>query len=67
MISKHAGKLVFCGFFLVFLGVLLPLLMVVKVIEASFVLSFVAYASSAGGLLLGIVGAVLYWGGGEGS
>ena len=66
MISKHAGILVFCGFFLVLLGVLLPLLMVVKVIEASFILSFISYASSAGGLLLGIVGVVLYWGGGEG-
>lgn len=67
MMSKHAGKLVACGFFLVLLGVVVPLLMVVKVIEASFVLSFVSYASSAGGLLLGIVGLVLYGGRGQGS
>lgn len=52
------------GFILVFCGVLIPLLMVIRVIGASFALSFLSYALSVGGLLIGIIGIVLYRDGG---
>jgi membrane associated rhomboid family serine protease len=48
------------GFFLVLLGVALPLLMVLRVIPPGFALSFVAYAASFGGLILGVIGSAMY-------
>jgi len=48
------------GFVLVLVGVLLPLLMVLRLIPAGFALSFLSYAASSAGLLLGIVGSALY-------
>lgn len=48
------------GFVLVSLGLLLPLLMVLQVIPAGFALSFVSYAASLVGLMLGIIGSVWY-------
>ncbi|MGB9723096.1 MAG: hypothetical protein ACP5OO_03820 [Chloroflexia bacterium] len=48
------------GFVLVVLGWLGPFLMVIKVIPASFWLSFLSYGLSVLGLFLGIAGASLY-------
>jgi|YelNatPaOPRAMG01_1025707.scaffolds.fasta_scaffold56743_1 hypothetical protein len=48
------------GFVLVSLGVLLPLLMVLQIIPAGFALSFLSYAASLVGLMLGIIGSVWY-------
>lgn len=53
------GLMVF-GFFLVLIGIVLPALMVLRLIEPSFALSFLSYSSSIGGLFLGIIGAALY-------
>jgi hypothetical protein len=51
------GKMIFIGFIMVIVGFILPMLMVIQVLKASFLLIFIAYAVSAGGLLLGFVGA----------
>ena len=48
------------GFVLVLLGVLLPLLMVLRIVPPGFALSFIAYAASFAGVLLGVIGSALY-------
>lgn len=45
------------GFVLVLLGFLLPFLVVIKMIENSFFLSFLAYGAQVSGLILGVIGA----------
>lgn len=56
----HPREMIALGFVLVLFGVLAPLLMVIKVIETSFVLGFLSYGASVVGLLLGIIGAAMY-------
>ncbi|MDT8306804.1 MAG: hypothetical protein RRC07_12780 [Anaerolineae bacterium] len=41
-------------------GVVLPFLMVIRVIEPSFLLSFISYAASVVGMFLGFLGAFSY-------
>ena len=48
------------GFVLVLLGAVLPFLMVMRIIESTFFLNFLAYGSSMVGLLLGFIGASQY-------
>jgi hypothetical protein len=60
MIHLHPKKIIAIGFVLVLFGFLAPFLMVIKVIKASYALSFLSYAASVGGLLLGLVGAAWY-------
>ena len=56
----RALEIIGLGFVLVVLGFLLPLLMVMQIIEASFLLTFIAYIASFTGLILGIIGAAYY-------
>lgn len=56
----HPREMIALGFVLVLFGFLAPLLMVIKVIEASYALSFLSYGASVSGLLLGIIGAAMY-------
>ena len=60
MTRLHPGKMIAIGFVLVLFGFLAPLLMVIDVIEANFLLSFLSHGASVTGLLLGIVGAAQY-------
>jgi len=53
-------EIIALGFVLVLFGFLIPLLMVIKVIETSFLLSFLSHGASVAGLFLGLVGAVSY-------
>lgn len=53
-------ELIGVGLILVTTGCIVPFLMVVQVLEASFLLSFLAYAASVGGLMLGVIGAANY-------
>jgi len=55
-----AVKLMVIGFGLLLIGVLLPFLMVLRLIEPSFPLSFLAYACSLTGLVFGLLGAFQY-------
>ena len=52
--------ILFLGFFLVLTGAVLPFLMVLKFLPASFGLSFLSFSASLTGLLLGLIGAVTY-------
>jgi hypothetical protein len=44
------------GFLLMVMGVALPMLMIVKIIESTFFLNFLAYSASLVGLILGMLG-----------
>jgi hypothetical protein len=48
--------LLWIGGFLVFLGWLLPLLMVIKVLESTFFLNFFSWGASVTGFFLGLLG-----------
>ena len=50
----------FYGFLLLLLGFLLAFAMVLKVIEAGFLLSFVSYGASLSGLIIGMYGAASF-------
>jgi hypothetical protein len=56
----HPWKLLLLAFVLLVAGLLLPLLMVLRVIPSTFFLNFLSYAASFSGMILGLVGAVLY-------
>jgi len=60
MMRIHPWKIIAIGFVLVLFGFLGPFLMVIKVVEASFLLSFLSHGASVSGLLLGIIGAAMY-------
>jgi len=53
-------QLILIGFILSVMGVVLPLLMVIHIIESTFFINFVSYISSVVGLFLGIIGAASY-------
>jgi hypothetical protein len=55
-------QIILVGFVLVLSGFVLPFLMVIQIIPASFVLSFLSHAASVSGLFLGIIGAAMYVG-----
>lgn len=48
------------GFVLVFLGFLLPFLMVLHILESTFFLNFFSYTASVLGLFLGIISVAFY-------
>lgn len=50
------------GFFLLILGVVLPALMVIKIVESTFFLNFVAYSASLLGMVIGFIGSVMLYG-----
>jgi hypothetical protein len=52
--------MIFLGGGLLLLGVVLPLLMVMKILESTFFLNFFAYAMSLCGFFLGLIGAMTY-------
>jgi membrane associated rhomboid family serine protease len=56
----HPWKLLLLAFILLLLGLLLPLFMVLRVLPSTFFLNFFAYAASFSGMILGLIGAVLY-------
>jgi hypothetical protein len=48
------------GITLMLLGIILPFLMVIKVLESTFFLNFFAYGASVAGLALGTIGFALW-------
>ena len=60
MRGMQPWKLILIGFVLVLFGAVAPFLMVMQVVESSFLLSFLSYGASMVGLFLGLVGAALY-------
>jgi hypothetical protein len=60
MIHNHPRATILVGFILVLLGFLLPLLMVLDILESTFLLNFFAFGSGVAGFLLGVVGMAYY-------
>jgi hypothetical protein len=56
----HPWKLLLLAFILLLLCLLLPLFLVLRVLPSTFFLNFFAYAASFSGMILGLIGAVLY-------
>ena len=48
------------GILLMLLGIVLPFLMVIKVLESTFFLNFFAWGASVAGLALGTIGFAMY-------
>lgn len=53
-------SLMLYAFFLLLFGLLLAFAMVIKIIEAGFLLSFLSYGASLSGLILGLFGAASF-------
>lgn len=53
-------QMIFLGAFLLLLGVIIPFLMVTKVIEPTFTLSFLSHFSSVSGMIIGFWGIISY-------
>ena len=53
---QHPLRLIAIGFALLVIGVILPFLMVLELLESTLFLNFVAVASSLAGLVAGFVG-----------
>lgn len=49
-------RLIVIAFVLLLVGALLPFLMVLRILQPSFALSFLSYAASLVGLVLGLIG-----------
>jgi hypothetical protein len=52
--------LLFLGLFLMVLGIVLPFLIVIKILESTFFLNFFSWGASVAGLALGMVGFAMY-------
>ena len=52
--------LIILGFFLMLLGMLLPFLMVMRMLESTFFLNFFAWGASVTGLAFGMIGVAMY-------
>ncbi len=52
--------MIWLGAGLVVLGVIIPFLMVIGLMESTFLLAFLSYGMSMGGLILGLIGAAFY-------
>lgn len=56
MMVRGSIRLMLLGLALLLAGATLPFLMVIRVLDASFVLSFFAYGTSVVGIALGLIG-----------
>ncbi len=57
---RNPFHLIISGFILVVIGMVLPFLMVLRIIESTFFLNFFSFTASVAGLFLGISGASMY-------
>jgi hypothetical protein len=57
---RSPGFLLSLGVILMLLGIILPFLMVIKVLESTFFLNFFSYGASVAGLALGTIGFALW-------
>ena len=60
--NRHPRRFIIIAFFMLFAGAVLPFLMIIGVLESTFLLNFTAYIVSVGGLFLGIIGIAMYVG-----
>jgi uncharacterized membrane protein len=58
--EKQPLRLILIGFVLVTLGMVLPFLMVMQVVESTFFMNFFSFGASVSGIFLGIIGGAMY-------
>ncbi|MBI5653363.1 MAG: hypothetical protein HZC40_23395 [Chloroflexi bacterium] len=56
MISLGPANLMILGFILLVIGFILPFVMVLRIVEPTIALNFIAYISSVMGLAIGLLG-----------
>jgi len=56
------NRLIVIGFFLVLAGAVLPFLIVIGLLESTFLLNFIAFFASTAGIFLGVIGTATYVG-----
>lgn len=56
------NRLIVIGFFCVLVGAVLPFLMVMRFIESTFLMNFIAYTTSMAGIFLGVIGTAMHVG-----
>jgi hypothetical protein len=56
------NRLIVIGFFLVLAGAVLPFLIVIGILESTFLLNFIAFVASVSGVFLGVMGTAMYAG-----
>ena len=59
-VMNSPGFLLGIGVLLMLLGIVLPFLMVIKVLESTFFLNFFSWGASVAGLALGTIGFAMY-------
>jgi uncharacterized membrane protein len=60
MILNRPALLIFIGFLLVLMGVVIPWLIVLKYLPSTFFLNFFSYGASVLGIYLGLIGTAMY-------
>lgn len=58
--NKQPIVMILIGFVLVTAGMVFPFLMVMQIVESTFLLNFLSFAASVAGLFLGLIGGALY-------
>jgi len=58
----HINRVLLIGFLLVLSGAVLPFLMLIGVLESTFLWNFLAFVASVMGVFLGILGSAMYVG-----
>ena len=53
-------NVILLGFVLVLLGAVLPFLMVMHIVQTTYLLVFLSYGASVAGLVLGVIGGSMY-------
>lgn len=56
------NRLTVIGFFLVLIGAVLPFVIVIGLIESTFLLNFIAFTTSTVGIFLGVIGTAMHVG-----
>ena len=57
-----SSRLLWIGFFLVLIGAVLPFIIMIRLLESTYLLNFIAFASSTIGIFLGVLGTATYVG-----
>ena len=60
--DRRPRNFIIIAFFMLLAGAVLPFLMVIGVLESTFLLNFVVYIVSVVGLFLGVIGIAMYVG-----
>lgn len=59
---RQFNRVIVIGFFMVLTGAVLPFLIVIGLLESTFLLNFIAFASSVIGVFLGVLGSAMFVG-----